>query len=74
MVLVSVTNLVLRVTAILNRFFLYHSTAWLLMKEFVRIHEAAKKEAEEKGIPFEGEYQTPKLSYYKVRQVSCSCF
>jgi hypothetical protein len=42
----------------------------LLMKEFVRIHEEAKKEAEEKGIPFEGEYQTPKLSYYKVRQVS----
>lgn len=43
------------------------------MKEFVRIHEAAKKEAEEKGIPFEGEYQTPKLSYYKVRQVSRAC-
>lgn len=44
------------------------------MKEFVRIHEAAKKEAEEKGVPFEGEYQTPKLSYYKVRQVSRAYF
>jgi hypothetical protein len=39
------------------------------MREFVKINEAAKKEAEEAGQPFD-DTQTPKMSYYKARQVS----
>ncbi|KAJ9101973.1 hypothetical protein QFC20_005122 [Naganishia adeliensis] len=41
---------------------------WLLMREFVKINEAARKEAEEAGRPFD-DTQTPKMSYYKARQV-----
>lgn len=39
------------------------------MREFVKINEAARKEAEEAGRPFD-DTQTPKMSYYKARQVS----
>jgi hypothetical protein len=38
------------------------------MREFVKINEAARKEAEEAGQPFD-DTQTPKMSYYKARQV-----
>ncbi|KAJ9107479.1 hypothetical protein QFC21_000932 [Naganishia friedmannii] len=41
---------------------------WLLMKEFVKIREEAKEEAEKTGQPFD-ETETPKMSYYKARQV-----
>lgn len=47
-----------------------YSCTWLLMREFVKINEAARKEAEEAGLPFD-DTQTPKMSYYKARQV-CS--
>jgi hypothetical protein len=39
------------------------------MKEFVKIREEAREEAEKTGQPFD-ETETPKMSYYKARQVS----
>lgn len=38
------------------------------MKEFVKIREEARAEAEKTGQPFD-ETETPKMSYYKARQV-----
>ncbi|KAJ9123101.1 hypothetical protein QFC22_001291 [Naganishia vaughanmartiniae] len=46
----------------------WSSCTWLLMKEFVKIREEAKEEAEKTGQPFD-ETETPKMSYYKARQV-----